>query len=313
MASTELQSRSNTETATRTAFLVVDTESVPDGRLLNLVKYPGQWLSPEDAIEKAREEARQNSNSGSDFIPFTFQVPVAACVVRVGADFGMQAVACLDAPLYRPREVVKKFWLGLSFYTKCKLVTFNGRSFDLPLLELAAFRYGFPGRDYFARGRNRFSGDLDLMDWLTNFRASRGFAGGLNLLAKLLGKPGKMDVSGDQVYEMYKTGRIQEINDYCMCDTLDTYFVFLRTRVLTGEITIDQEKDLIAKARNTLVAQLATRRHWRSIWKTGPNGSLGRDARPLRPPEAPEFTSQEVASHRRPRGGSCQLWTCVRM
>lgn len=255
MSSVELQPRSSTDAATRTAFLVVDCESIPDGRLLNMVKYPGQGLADEGAIERAREEARQNSNTGSDFIPHTFQVPVAVCVVRVAADFSLQAVACLDTPLYRPREIVKKFWLGLSFYTRCKLVTFNGRSFDLPLLELAAYRYGFPARDYFARGRNRFNGDLDLMDWMTNYGASRGFAGGLNLLAKLIGKPGKLDVTGDQVYELYRAGRYQEINDYCMFDTLDTYFVFLRTRILTGDVTPEQEAELVARAKKTLAAQ----------------------------------------------------------
>jgi predicted PolB exonuclease-like 3'-5' exonuclease len=255
MSSAQLDARTATEASTRTAFLVVDTESIPDGRLLNIVKYGGKGLTDEQAIETARDEARQNSNTGSDFIPVTFQVPVAVCVVRVAADFSLQAVACLDAPLYRPREIVKKFWLGLSFYTRTKLVTFNGRSFDLPLLELAAFRYGFPAKDYFARGRNRFKGDLDLMDWMTNFGACRGFAGGLDLLAKMLGKPGKMEMSGDQVYEKYRAGQYQEINDYCMFDTLDTYFVFLRTRILTGDITPEREAGLVAKAKATLTAQ----------------------------------------------------------
>src|SRR5690348_2294436 len=32
------------------AFLVLDTESIPDGRLLNLVKYPADNLSPAEAI-----------------------------------------------------------------------------------------------------------------------------------------------------------------------------------------------------------------------------------------------------------------------
>jgi predicted PolB exonuclease-like 3'-5' exonuclease len=255
MSHTQVEPRSNTDATTRTAFLVVDSESIPDGRLLNMVKYGGQGLTEEQAIERAREEARQNSNTGSDFIPFTFQIPVAVCVARVAADFSLQAVACLDTPLYRPREIVKKFWLGLSFYTRTKVVTFNGRSFDLPLLELSAFRYGFPARDYFARGRNRFNGDLDLMDWMTNYGACRGFAGGLDLLAKILGKPGKMEVAGDQVYEMYRAARYQEINDYCMFDTLDTYFVFLRTRVLTGDVTAEQEAELVAKAKSTLAAQ----------------------------------------------------------
>ena len=248
------QTRTTTENATRTAFLVVDTESIPDGRLLSLVKYKDAGLTPEEAIERARVEAREASWSGSDFLPHTFQTPVAVCVARVAPDFTLQAVASLDAPLYRPREIVKKFWLGLSFYTWCKLITFNGRSFDLPLLELAAFRYGFPAKDYFARGRNRFNGDLDLMDWLANYGACK-MVGGLDLLAKLLGKPGKMGMAGDQVYPMHQAGRHQEINDYCLCDTLDTYFVFLRTRVLTGDITAEQAAEIVEKAKTTLAAQ----------------------------------------------------------
>jgi predicted PolB exonuclease-like 3'-5' exonuclease len=255
MSRVETQSRSTTENATRTAFLVVDTESIPDGRLLSLVKYKDAGLSPEEAIERARAEAREASWTGSDFLPHTFHIPVAACVARVAPDFTLQAVASLDAPLYRPREIVKKFWLGLSFYTRCKLVTFNGRSFDLPLLELASFRYGFPARDYFARGRNRFNGDLDLMDWLANYGACK-MVGGLDVLAKLLGKPGKMGIAGDQVYPLYQAGRHQEINDYCLCDTLDTYFVFLRTRVLTGDITPEQEAEIVQKAKTTLAGQV---------------------------------------------------------
>ncbi|VTU00640.1 polysaccharide biosynthesis protein : Polysaccharide biosynthesis protein OS=Pirellula staleyi (strain ATCC 27377 / DSM 6068 / ICPB 4128) GN=Psta_1385 PE=4 SV=1: DNA_pol_B_exo2 [Gemmataceae bacterium] len=239
--------------AARTAFLIVDTESVPDGKLLAAVKYPGENLTPEAAVERARSEARESSGTGSDFLPVTFQVPVGVCVLRVGADFALQSVACLDAPHFRPREIVNKFWLAVSLQ-KAKLVTFNGRAFDLPLMELAAFRYGFSARDYYQHSRNRFNGPIDLCDWLTNFGASR-MAGGLNLLAKLLGKPGKMDVTGGHVYQLYREVKLQEVNDYCLCDTLDTYFVFLRTRVLTGEIDPDQEAQLVARAREFLAAK----------------------------------------------------------
>src|SRR5205823_4210728 len=79
------------------AYLVFDTESVPDGQLLSLVKYPEQDVTPVDAIERAREEARRQSSRGSDFIPVAFQYPVATCVLRAGADFTLQAITCLDA------------------------------------------------------------------------------------------------------------------------------------------------------------------------------------------------------------------------
>jgi predicted PolB exonuclease-like 3'-5' exonuclease len=238
--------------STRTAFLVVDTESVPDGDLLAKVKYPNESISPQHAITRAQEEARQSSYSGSDFVPVSFHIPVAVCVVRVANDFSLQAVTCLDAPQFRSKEMVRKFWLGVEMYTKAKLVTFNGRGFDMPMLELAAFRHAISLKDYCQKNRNRFGGNhLDLLDWLTNYGACR-LVGGLNLLAKILGKPGKMEVAGDQVYRLYREEKFQEINDYCMCDTLDTYFVFLRTRVLTGDIAPEQEHELVLKAREFL-------------------------------------------------------------
>jgi hypothetical protein len=237
---------------TRPAFLIVDTESIPDGDLLARVKYAAENLSPEDAVGRAQEEARQASKTGSDFVNVAFQIPVAVCVVKVANDFSLQAITCLDAPQFRPKEIVRRFWLGVGMYERAKLVTFNGRCFDLPMLELAAFRHGLSLREYCQRSRNRFQGNqLDLFDWLTNFGACR-LMGGLNLLAKMLGKPGKMEIAGDQVYRMHREGRLQEINDYCMFDTLDTYFVFLRTRVMTGDLGPEQEDETIQRAREFL-------------------------------------------------------------
>src|SRR5262245_38088765 len=83
------------------AFLVVDTESVPDGRLVSMIKYPQENLAPEDAIRRAQEEARQRSPVGSDFLPVSLQIPVAICVLRVAGDFSLQEVTCLDAPQFR--------------------------------------------------------------------------------------------------------------------------------------------------------------------------------------------------------------------
>lgn len=242
--------------AAETAYLILDTESVPDGDLVSRVKYPGENLAPEEAVRRAQAEARETSSTGKDFLPVTYQIPVAICVLRVGADYTLQKLTCLDAPEYRPAEIVKQFWVGLAHH-RAKMVTFNGRCFDMPLLELAAFRWGLSARDYFQASRNRYNGNhLDLCDWMSNFRAYY-LHGGLNLLAKVLGKPGKMEVDGEQVYAMHQEGRLKEINEYCAFDTLDTYFVFLRTRVLTGELTADQERSLERRAREWLEAKTA--------------------------------------------------------
>jgi predicted PolB exonuclease-like 3'-5' exonuclease len=266
-----------------TAFLILDTESVPDGDLIRRVKYPEESITPEEAIARAQAEVREQSPTASDFLPVTFQYPVAVCVLRVADDYTLQAVTCLDTPQFRTEEIVRQFWRGVACYPRAKIVSFNGRGFDLPLLELAAYDYGFSARDYFLTSRNRYNGNhLDLMDWLTNFGAYR-LTGGLDILAKRLhgddrkrlldgmdGPPGKVGVAGDQVYAMHKAGRLQEINDYCMGDTLDTYFIFLRTRVVMGEISRDQLRVLVRRALEWLETKAATTppiaaylRHWK--------------------------------------------------
>ena len=62
-----------------------------------------------------------------------------------------------------------------------------------------------------------------------------------------------MDVQGDMVQEMYDAGRLVEINDYCRCDVLDTYFVFLRSQVLVGNLTLDEEQAIISKTKTWLI------------------------------------------------------------
>jgi predicted PolB exonuclease-like 3'-5' exonuclease len=246
------------ETSVKTRYLVVDTESVPDGELIAQTKYPDEALTPAAAISKAQDEARELSHTNSDFLPVVYQIPVAVCVVRVGTDYSLQAFKCLDAPHYRPAEIVRHFWRGVEeTYKSANLVTFNGRGFDMPLLELAAFRHGISLCNYLQSSRRRFdSGHIDLQDQLSNYGACRMY-GGLNLLAKIIGKPGKCGVAGHQVYQMHLDGRIAEINDYCLCDTLDTYFVFLRSRVLTGDLTSERETALVERARDFLESKAA--------------------------------------------------------
>jgi hypothetical protein len=57
---------------------------------------------------------------------------------------------------------------------------------------------------------------------------------------------------------MYRAGKLREINDYCMFDTLDTYFVFLRTRVLTGDLSGEDERAVARRARLWLGTRTAT-------------------------------------------------------
>jgi 3'-5' exonuclease len=242
-------------------FLVFDCESVADGDAIAATKYPGQGLTAKQAIARFRQELMMES--GRDFIPYTYHVPVAVVIAKVRADYSLVEIKSLDQPDYRPPVITQHFWTGWEMYGKPTLVTFNGRSFDVPLMELAAYRYGLSIPSWFnlqasayQQHRNRYnmSSHLDLHELLTNF-GSTWFRGGLNLAAHLISKPGKMDVQGDMVQELYNQGKVAEINEYCRCDVLDTYFVFLRSCTLMGTIGIERERELVAQAKQLLIDQ----------------------------------------------------------
>ena len=239
-------------------YLIFDIESVADGALVAKVRYPGESLSSEQAIARYREELLEQR--GTDFIPYTFQMPVSVVVAKVSGAFELLDLIALDEPEWRPHIITEHFWRGWQRYQRPTLVSFNGRTFDMPLMELAAFRFGLSIPSWFEtkartyeQPRNRYNSryHLDLHDLLTNYGASR-FNGGLNLAANLLGKPGKIDVQGDMVQDLFDQGKLAEINNYCRCDVLDTYFVFLRSMVLLGDLDLEGEQRIVAQTRTWL-------------------------------------------------------------
>lgn len=245
-------------TSATVSYLVFDVESVADGDLIAKIRYPGDDLNAKQAIERYRAELLEKYES--EFIPYTFQIPISIAIMKVDKNLQLIDIVTLDDPQYRPEVITKQFWQGWEHYQRPSLVSFNGRSFDIPLLELAAFRYGISVPNWFnifdksweqRRGRYNQRSHIDLQDMLTNFGASR-FNGGLNLVANLLGKPGKMGIAGHMVQDLFSEGQVQRINDYCRCDVLDTYFVFLRFSVLLGKISIDQELERVAHAKQWL-------------------------------------------------------------
>ena len=243
------------------AWLVFDIEAIADGELISRVKYPQDDLSPADATARFRTE--QLEATGKDILPPTYMLPISVAVAKVGHDCRLLDLAVLDEPDFRPHVIARGFWQGWRHYGRPTLVTFNGRGYDLPVLELAAYRYGLALPDWFNvddrtydQSRNRYNNKshLDLLDLFSNFGAMR-VSGGLNLLANLIGKPGKTGMDGSKVQDLYDSGGVTEVNNYCRCDVLDTYFVFLRSRVLLGRLPLEEEQSIVAETRAWIEAE----------------------------------------------------------
>lgn len=230
-------------------YLVYDIESIVDKNLLNRVLYAHEGLSDEAAYERHLQE--QIAHTGKSFPNAIFHMPVALAVVALAADYSIQKIGLLGHDEKTSLSITQHFW-DIYNNNQATLVDFNGSGYDMRLMELWAFREGISiSPQHFQKfgARYRFSEDrhLDLQDSLNNNGAIR-YMGGLDLLAKLLNKPGKLETKGEMVQQMHNEGKLFEIEDYCLGDTLDTYFVFLRWMVVQGKLTKAKESALEAQA-----------------------------------------------------------------
>jgi len=110
------------------------------------------------------------------------------------------------------------------------LVTYNGRMRSLCHAISLPWYY----RDRDIRYRYSADGHLDLCDWLADHGATR--AGKLDAVARLIGLPGKIGVDGSQVEGLYQAGQLESIQTYCLADVAQTALLFLRFRLLQGQI-----------------------------------------------------------------------------
>lgn len=215
------------------AFAVFDIETRVDKSLLNRAFYAGEGIDDEEAYRRFVEGSR------SDFAPISIHVPISIAVGDVDESYVLRSVESLALADYTEEKLVREFWSRVERFKGC-LVTFNGRHFDLPVLELAALRYGIAVPNYFAEPnspRYRYSDarHLDLYEFLSNHGAVR-LRGGLDLLLKMIGMPGKGAVDGARVQEFFEAGRMDEIHRYCCSDVIQTYFLLLRVELMRGRL-----------------------------------------------------------------------------
>ncbi len=145
---------------------------------------------------------------------------------------------------------------------KPQLVTFNGNSFDLPVLRYRALTHsiaapGLSARSYY----NRYTDDaIDLCDVLSSFSPQAKAT--LHEICRVMGLPGKPDaIDGSEVYAYFRDGRIQEIADYCETDIVNTYRVWLRYELFRGRLSDNGFKASEANLAAFITARADTKPH----------------------------------------------------
>lgn len=230
---------------------VFDCETIPNAALLRQVF----GYSGDDYSVSLQAFSEQEAKTGNAFLPVCFHQVVSISAVMADQYGKFLRVKSIDGA--NEREMITQF---LSFIDKYnpRLVSYNGRGFDLPMLMIRAMSYNISVNAYFDTNdrslnkdkwtnyRSRYDGvfHLDLLDHISDFKAVSGLK--LDLLCASLNLPGKYDIHGDQVFELFYNNKLDKIHEYCRSDTLNTYWLFLKYELLRAKINLDDYANNLA-------------------------------------------------------------------
>jgi predicted PolB exonuclease-like 3'-5' exonuclease len=258
------------------ALLVLDIETVPDEE-----QVPSDWPSekfPKAAWHKVVAVSFVEAAIARDAATGTEAYQIRSC--RSGGE-----------PGWDEERLLRAFW---KFFAagRYRVVTWNGRSFDLPTLLLRSLMHGIAVPSWYRRGTkwdgygHRYAVDWhsDLMEVLAEFGACARLT--LEEAAGLLALPGKLGEHGSQVAAMIARGEIGRVRAYCETDCLNLFVLYLRWAHLTGRTGPEAHDAAIDGLIRYLGSERAARPHLGAFVDAWRRATESRSAFVSRPPQA---------------------------
>ncbi len=229
-------------------LFVFDIETIPD---VDAVKnLTGSETKDKNELRKELEQYHVEVSGGNPFPRQPFHKVVAISFLEAEIE------NCVDGTeMYRLKdlrsggtegsseeEIIKGYFGHLS-KNPPRFISFNGRTFDLPVLKYRAMKYGvsapwlYKSGDKWNNYNQRYSLDwhCDLLEPFSDFGASARCK--MNEICAIMGIPGKLDVDGSQVVDLYDNNQIKDIRNYCETDVANTYLLYLIFQMHTGSLS----------------------------------------------------------------------------
>ena len=244
-----------------------DAEWVPDplaGRLV--YDLPDPAGSPETVMQRMWQKGGATAEDPTPFLKTVLcrVVSVAAMERRVEAD-GSVVLNLMSLPNASEgaegateAEILSTFLTAIGEH-RPQLVGFNSIDSDLQImvqraviLGLQAARFAerpdkpWEGIDYFARGSDW---NIDLQQLLGGWGKT---VPSLHELAVQSGIPGKLDVGGNQVAQLWLSGHQREIVRYNEFDAVTTYLLWLRVAHFSGHFSAGEYAEDQKRVRDLL-------------------------------------------------------------
>jgi len=230
-------------------LFVFDIETIPDTasakRLLSIDSNKIEELRT--ALTNYHLEITDQKNS---FLrqPFHQVITISFLIAEIQRDFnGNESYNLVDIRsggdlVSSELDLIKGFFQHLK-KNFSRLVSFNGRNFDLPVLKYRAMKYGIDASWLYKNGdkwnnfNQRYSLDwhCDLVEAFSDFGTSAKVK--MNELCAVFDLPGKIGIDGSKVSELFDQGEIQTIRNYCETDVINTYLLYLTYQHHCGTLT----------------------------------------------------------------------------
>jgi len=252
--------------------IIFDIETVPDasaGR--RLLEKPA--LTDIEARDALRDYFLDKTGGRNDFPRQPFHQVIAISYAHLvcepgeeGKELVIRRIASGGEAGSSERELLEGF-LSLIEKRAPRLVSFNGRSFDIPVIKYRAMAHGLTCPRWFSEGDRwnsydaRYSHEyhLDLLEVFSDYGASARCS--MHEVATCFGIPGKIDTAGDDVRGLFEAGHIEAIRNYCEADVCTTLLLFLRWQLFNGALSDGAYARIILGLSHYLEHEGATRSH----------------------------------------------------
>lgn len=124
-------------------------------------------------------------------------------------------------------ELLINFFSDLTDTGRSVLVGHNIIGFDLPFLWKRCMVLGIKPPQWFPRNPSKYSSEM-VRDTMLLWDQEQRAGVSMDRLCKLLGIPGKGDISGADVWPMVEAGDIEGVAEYCRADVERTRLMFKR-------------------------------------------------------------------------------------
>ena len=190
------------------------------------IQAPAQYKKPESINAWLEENREAETEAAWLKTSFDGGVGQVVCIGFAIGDGQAHSYSVDDLSRDAERKVLQDFFCAVLDAGHCTFVGHNLIGFDLPFVWKRCMVLGIKPPVTFPRSPKPWS-EL-VQDTMLLWDSAQRAGGSMDRLCRLLGIPGKGDISGADVWPLVQAGKLEEVAAYCRADVERTRSLFHR-------------------------------------------------------------------------------------